>query len=255
MRRNFIWNVGLWAALAGGVDLGLTAERGQTKNPPSAGDARFSTPGRGMVVGLTKRRGQAPLRIEAVSRPKHGRIEVRSARGNVRYVPPEGFAGTDTFTYRVIDSRGVASEPATVTIEVTPRGERDYSSGIRFDPPPHLEKIETTRPIFRVHDSQNIAIFSSGAMRNHCVGYPGVGESAYYWVTGRSKNVLFANLNPQNCGRGEGSFTLLESTSHGRAAAGYPEMVAVYKRGKLDDEGVVGTESVDAGMGQDVEAR
>jgi hypothetical protein len=44
-----------------------------------------------------------------------------------------------------VDERGVASEPATVTIEVMPRGDVDYSSGIRFDPPPYLEEIGATR--------------------------------------------------------------------------------------------------------------
>jgi hypothetical protein len=96
-------------------------------------------------------------------------------------------------------------------------------------------KIETDRPIFKVRDSQNIAIFSSGAMNNSCIGYDGK-PGAYYWVTGSSDGLLFANLSPQTRGRGvDGSFTLLEDTARGKVSVDYPGMVAVYKRGELDD--------------------
>ena len=95
-------------------------------------------------------------------------------------------------------------------------------------------KVEKHRPIFKIHDSENIAIFSSGAMRAACEygGRP----AAYYWVTGESRNVLFANINPQTRGRGGVSFTLLEDTVHGEASVEYPGMVSVYKRGQIDDE-------------------
>jgi hypothetical protein len=95
-------------------------------------------------------------------------------------------------------------------------------------------KVEKHRPIFKVHNSQNIAIFSSGAMRRSCEfdGQP----AAYYWVTGKSNDILFANINPQTRGRGEGSFTLLEDTVHGKASVDYPQMVSVYKRGEIDDK-------------------
>ncbi|MCP4406190.1 MAG: hypothetical protein GY807_00180 [Gammaproteobacteria bacterium] len=95
-------------------------------------------------------------------------------------------------------------------------------------------KVEKHRPIFKIHDSQNIAIFSSGAMRKSC--RLDAQPAAYYWITGNSKNILFANINPQKRGHGEGSFTLLEDTAHGKTSVDYPEMVSVYKRGKLDDE-------------------
>jgi len=96
-------------------------------------------------------------------------------------------------------------------------------------------KIETSRPIFKIHDSANIGIFSSGAMRNHCRGYKDHGESAYYWITGNSDGILLANINPQKNGPGEGGLTLLEDRGQGRLEIPYPEMIAVYKRGELDD--------------------
>lgn len=40
--------------------------------------------------------------------------------GDVRYTPPSGFNGFDTFTYTIIDETGMVSEPGTVTVEVIP---------------------------------------------------------------------------------------------------------------------------------------
>ena len=38
----------------------------------------------------------------------------------IRYAPPAGFAGTDSFTYRLANGSGVESAPATVTVRVAP---------------------------------------------------------------------------------------------------------------------------------------
>jgi hypothetical protein len=43
------------------------------------------------------------------------------AGGKVRYVPPAGFAGTDSFGYRVINGSGVDSPLGTVTVQVAAR--------------------------------------------------------------------------------------------------------------------------------------
>ena len=97
-------------------------------------------------------------------------------------------------------------------------------------------KVEGERPIFKIHDSENIAIYSSGAMRSSCEGYPGRKEkAAWYWVTGASRNVLIANINPQYRGGGPPCLTLLEDTADGRVEVAYPEMVALYKRGEIDE--------------------
>jgi Bacterial Ig domain len=45
---------------------------------------------------------------------------VTQAANGLRYAPPAGFVGTDTFTYRVKGSGGLESDPATVTVEVGP---------------------------------------------------------------------------------------------------------------------------------------
>lgn len=114
-------------------------------NPPTAIDANFSTPGRSMVIRLGGRGGQGQLKLEIVTPPKHGRVKVKDRPGKVKYHPRAGFSGSDSFTFRVVDERGAASEPATVTIAVVARGDMDYARGIRFNPPPHLKKIGATR--------------------------------------------------------------------------------------------------------------
>jgi hypothetical protein len=50
---------------------------------------------------------------------KGGNVSVAGSK--VHYVPPAGFAGTDSFTYRAVSDTGVMSAPATVTIQVAPK--------------------------------------------------------------------------------------------------------------------------------------
>lgn len=52
-----------------------------------------------------------------VGAPDHGRATVNDD-GTVTYTPDSGYAGTDTFTYRVSDPNGAESRPATVTVTV-----------------------------------------------------------------------------------------------------------------------------------------
>ncbi len=50
--------------------------------------------------------------------PGHGSATV-NANGTFSYTPTIGYSGTDTFTYRAVDSLGAASAPITVTITIT----------------------------------------------------------------------------------------------------------------------------------------
>ena len=90
-------------ASASWIEQGLTAEKGEVGSRPSAGIASFSTPGRSMVVGVRGTGGQAPLKVELVDQPKHGRAQIKRASGRIRYAPQQGFVGIDSFTYRVVD--------------------------------------------------------------------------------------------------------------------------------------------------------
>jgi hypothetical protein len=52
--------------------------------------------------------------------PEHGTLPSIVTNGAFRYVPAEGFVGTDTFRYRLMDADGNFSEFITVTVEVYP---------------------------------------------------------------------------------------------------------------------------------------
>jgi hypothetical protein len=71
--------------------------------------------------------------------PANGTLTL-NADGSFTYQPNTGFTGTDSFTYRALDSSGLASAPATVTITV---GSSAYISdtgwGAAFDGARHLD--------------------------------------------------------------------------------------------------------------------
>ncbi|MBE9583755.1 tandem-95 repeat protein [Mucilaginibacter sp. JRF] len=50
-----------------------------------------------------------------------------NAQGAVTYTPQAGFAGTDTYTYILTTTDGIASDPITVTINITPDGADDIA--------------------------------------------------------------------------------------------------------------------------------
>jgi hypothetical protein len=68
---------------------------------------------------LSGGRGVGSLGASPVSPPSHGSLTL-NANGSFTYVPQAGFSGIDSFTYRITDSNGMQSLPATVTINVLP---------------------------------------------------------------------------------------------------------------------------------------
>lgn len=93
-------------------------------------------------------------------------------------------------------------------------------------------KMEGSRPLLTVRgNSQNIAAYSSGAMRSSVSP-----DDGYFQVQGASNNILFANINPQKRGnKTYRSYTLLENSNLGSSSVEYPGMVSLFKRGELDD--------------------
>ncbi len=91
-----------------------------TNAVPVAGDDAYTTDA-GVAVDVAVRgndvdpNGDA-LTVALVTAPAHGSL-VLNADGTGRYTPAGGFAGTDSFTYRVSDGRG-GTDTATVTIVV-----------------------------------------------------------------------------------------------------------------------------------------
>jgi CSLREA domain-containing protein len=60
-----------------------------------------------------------PSSVTIISSPVNGAV-VNNGDGTVKYTPTANFNGLDTFTYRISDSDGLASNTATVSITVNP---------------------------------------------------------------------------------------------------------------------------------------
>ncbi|WP_281266879.1 Ig-like domain-containing protein [Curtobacterium sp. 9128] len=67
------------------------------------------------------------LATSVVTTPTNG-TAVAQPDGTVQYTPKDGFSGTDTFTYTVTDGPGRTTQPATVTVSVTPVANPDTAS-------------------------------------------------------------------------------------------------------------------------------
>jgi VCBS repeat-containing protein len=72
----------------------------------------------GLLAGATDNDGGDILTALKVTDPTNGTVTV-AADGSFTYVPDAGFAGEDSFTYKINDGT-IDSAPATVTITVTP---------------------------------------------------------------------------------------------------------------------------------------
>ncbi|BAV05896.1 gliding motility-associated C-terminal domain-containing protein [Filimonas lacunae] len=68
--------------------------------------------------------------LTVVTQPAHGTVYVDTATGTIRYTPVDGYVGNDTFTYTIQDSRGVSSDPVTVTVTVDERPIANNDGGV-----------------------------------------------------------------------------------------------------------------------------
>ncbi|GAB4267416.1 MAG: hypothetical protein Kow0092_20750 [Deferrisomatales bacterium] len=126
-----------------------------------------------------------PLSVAAVSRPLRGQAVVLSAR-QVRYTPYPGFAGSDTFSYTVRDSRGAsAAAQVRVTVAAPPPDPIPSSA----PPPPSPEPADPTAGI--VVDDRDPGASSGGiwfstsapggygGAARYCLGF---GTEWYRWT-------------------------------------------------------------------------
>ncbi|MFJ4065782.1 Ig-like domain-containing protein [Pseudomonas sp. NPDC089996] len=76
-----------------------------------------------VLAGAADPEGNAPLVVASVTQPPAGRGTVSTDGSTVTYTPPATVttAFSTTFTYQVRDSLGALSNPATVTVNVSPR--------------------------------------------------------------------------------------------------------------------------------------
>jgi PKD repeat protein len=97
------------------------ANRAPTAVPDAysvASGATLSVSSPGVLANDTDPDGDS-LTASLVSPPSGGTFGLQPS-GAFAYTPPAGFVGTSFFTYRAVDSKGAASNVATVTITVTP---------------------------------------------------------------------------------------------------------------------------------------
>jgi hypothetical protein len=95
-------------------------------------------------------------------------------------------------------------------------------------------KVEGSARVMRIHNTTNLALYGAGALRNP----PRVRNGALFDITGNSDNILLANINPSKNRRpgGPQDHTVRDVNDVGVA---YPNMVALFKRGVLDDSVMV----------------
>ena len=75
-----------------------------------------------ILVLENDRPGSSPILTDGVritGQPQHGTVQV-NADGSITYTPDEGFVGTDTFDYEIVDENGLTGR-ATVTVTVNAR--------------------------------------------------------------------------------------------------------------------------------------
>jgi hypothetical protein len=126
LSNNGISNGGMLAYLQFGAS-GGTQGVGDTNTIPVAGDDAYesvkgvtlSVGGRGVLVNDTDA-DALPQPIKAVAatgNTLNGGTYALNTNGSFTYVPPAGFSGTDSFTYKATDGKAL-SNSATVTITV-----------------------------------------------------------------------------------------------------------------------------------------
>jgi hypothetical protein len=94
-------------------------------------------------------------------------------------------------------------------------------------------KREGDSPTLIIRNCRNVAMFSSGAMRNPVA--PGLG--GYVQVLGDSSGILAANLQTQGVFDPPNGEAMVREALTGKASVQviWPDCVSVYKRDELDD--------------------
>jgi hypothetical protein len=117
-----------------------------------------------------------PTSVQVPTNPSHGSVSINGTTGSIQYTSAASFSGTDTFTYTVKDSNGIASNPATVTVVVTrPQANDDFATT--------QEGIAVVIPVLS-QDTGPSALVPSSV---HVLSAPGDGTYAIDPATGNIK--------------------------------------------------------------------
>ena len=105
---------------AGAVQLALPAPVAADQSYQTTASTPLDEPVGSLQVGVADdNSGSSSWTSVLGTGPGHGTVTVHSD-GSFTYTPDPGFAGADSFTYRLTDNLGLSSAPATVTISVAP---------------------------------------------------------------------------------------------------------------------------------------
>jgi large repetitive protein len=96
----------------------------------------IGTPGAALLITPPDRDDNGrPVTLRGIGQPAHG-TAVQNADGTVTYTPDPGFAGTDSFTYQVVDADGnVAEASIRVTVPAPPTTPPTPAPTTTPDPP------------------------------------------------------------------------------------------------------------------------
>ncbi|PZF57766.1 hypothetical protein DEJ23_06390 [Curtobacterium sp. MCSS17_008] len=92
--------------------------------PTAAADDAVTTANEPVAIDVAGNDTGTDLTPRVATAPAHGTAVV-DTDGTVGYTPVRDWSGTDTFTYTVTDGSGRTSEPATVTVAVSPTARPD----------------------------------------------------------------------------------------------------------------------------------
>ncbi|WP_345953832.1 CshA/CshB family fibrillar adhesin-related protein [Mucilaginibacter sp. PAMB04168] len=93
------------------------------KSPAAVADNAFTSIDLPVVIDILKNDDALgstfnQQSVELLTQPAHGTVTI-GGNGTVTYTPNAGYAGTDSFTYRVKDLNGYYTNPATVNVTVS----------------------------------------------------------------------------------------------------------------------------------------
>ncbi|HYH50024.1 MAG TPA: Ig-like domain-containing protein [Acidimicrobiia bacterium] len=155
------------------------------------------------------------LSITSVSTPAHGTATISGPR--IRYVPATGFAGVDSFTYKVSDGRG-GSATGTVTVTV-----QRPSDGVDIDAATTVESAPQATPALPVA----VAVTSPNAGRVSITEAPASAAPSGFSVIGRHLRIEAPAATAANPLR----LTFRVERSVLEAAGGSPSTVSVFRNG------------------------
>ncbi len=155
-----------------------------------------------------------PLTLTAISMPSHGTVTLVDA-GTLRYIPQQGFTGTDRFTYTVSDGRGGVAT-GTVTVQVLAANRMPSAPDLELAVP---AGVPTTIDLLAAAQDPD-----GDPLRLVELGLPGSGRVAF----GDEGQVVYT---PNPGFEGADSFTYLLADGRGGYASGTVRLAVV--RGNL----------------------